>query len=87
MAKAVRFLFLLKINSAFRDFFGNWESQNYLLQLIRQDLKNFPADRIGFVEIGRKSSAHLKAYQGYKSKRVDKRIKAEQILRIIARLK
>ncbi len=61
--------------------------KNYLLQLIRQDLKNFPADRIGFTEIGRKSSAHHKAYRAYKRKRADKRIKAEQILRIIAKLK
>lgn len=60
--------------------------KHYLLQLIRQDLRNFPSEKIEFAEIGRRSFAHLRAYQAYRSKKADRKIKAEDILGLILKL-
>jgi len=56
-------------------------------QLAKQDSKSFSPDKIYFAEIGRKSHAHLKAYQAYQRKKADIQIEAEDILGLVLRLK
>lgn len=61
--------------------------KSYLIQVARSDsIKLFP-DEISFAEIGRKSPAHLKAYQSYQTRKTDGKVKAEVILGLVLRLK
>lgn len=61
--------------------------KSYLVQLAKHDSKDFSSDKIYFAEIGRKSPAHLKAYQDYRRKKADIKIEAEDILGLVLRLK
>lgn len=61
--------------------------KSYLVQLAKADSKNLFSDVIHFTEIGRKSPAHLKAYQAYRKKKADEKAEAEDILGLVLKLK
>ena len=61
--------------------------KSYLVQLTKSDSKPLFSDMIYFTEIGRKSPAHLKAYQSYRKKKAEMRVEAEDILGLVLKLK
>lgn len=61
--------------------------KSYLVQLAKSDSKTLFSDMIHFTEIGRKSRAHLKAYQDYRKKKANWEAEAEDILGLVLRLK
>lgn len=82
--------FLLKISQMVIDReYPGYENliKSYLVQLAKSDSKTLFSDTVHFTEIGRKSRAHLKAYQDYRKKKADTRVGTEDILGLVLRLK